>query len=198
MIVVDIETTGLSPVKNGIVEIAAIKLDSPEICFQTLCKIDEEDEIDTKALEVNGQSEEEVRDTKRISQKEALIKFFKWVKEQDDFCIIGQNVGEFDWRFLDIKAEKYGLDFPLHKRSIDLHTLAFLKYAQIHNKLPIADGKSIMNLPNILDLAGLKDERNNHNALEDCKLEAECFSRLVYGKNLLKEYSKFPIPEYLK
>ncbi len=37
-----------------------------------------------------------------------------------------------------------------------------------------------------------------HNALTDAKLTAECFSRIVYGKNLLEEFKKFPIPEYLR
>jgi len=209
MIVMDIETTGLSPIKNGIVEIAALKFENPNICFQTLCRIDDE-EIDPVALEVNGQSVEEVKDLNRSSQKEALVKFFEWIKEQEDFCVIGQNVGEFDWRFINIKAEKYGLDFPLHKRSLDLHTLVFFRYFQVYRKFPIENGKSLMNLNKILEFVGIKDERKYvsggkvvkegkfHGALEDCKLEAECFSRLIYGKGLFDEYAKFPIPEYLK
>jgi len=40
-------------------------------------------------------------------------------------------------------------------------------------------------------------EGKAHNALEDCRLEAECFSRLVYGQNLIQEYARFPIPKYL-
>jgi len=55
-----------------------------------------------------------------------------------------------------------------------------------------------MDLPKILEFVGLRDERKFHNALEDCKLEAECFSRIIYGKNLLLEYSDFLIPGYLK
>ena len=55
-----------------------------------------------------------------------------------------------------------------------------------------------MNLKKILAFCGMEDERGYHNALEDCKIEAECFNRLIYGKNLFPEYSKFEIPEYLK
>ncbi len=63
-----------------------------------------------------------------------------------------------------------------------------------------------MGLRNILKLCGIEDERRSvredkisregkpHNALEDAKLTAECFSRLVYGKNLFPEYAKFKIP----
>ena len=41
-------------------------------------------------------------------------------------------------------------------------------------------------------------EGNPHNALEDSKLTAECFSRLLYGKNVFPKYSQFKIPRYLE
>ena len=44
----------------------------------------------------------------------------------------------------------------------------------------------------------MKDNRETHNALEDCKLEAEAISRISYGKNLIQKYNKFSIPDYLK
>ena len=42
------------------------------------------------------------------------------------------------------------------------------------------------------------EEEDINNALEDAKLTAECFSRLLNGKNLFPEYAKFKIPDYLK
>ena len=54
-----------------------------------------------------------------------------------------------------------------------------------------------MGLTNILKLCGMEDNRQAHNALEDCKLTGECFSRLIYGKNLFSEYIQFKIPLYL-
>ena len=54
-----------------------------------------------------------------------------------------------------------------------------------------------MNLPNILKFCGILDNRNKHNALEDAKLTAECFSRLLNGKVLFNEYEKYPVPNYL-
>jgi len=55
-----------------------------------------------------------------------------------------------------------------------------------------------MGLKNILNFCGMQDNREVHNALEDCKLTAECFLRIIYKRNLFPEYAKFPIPEYLK
>ena len=70
---------------------------------------------------------------------------------------------------------------------------------------------SDMGLNNVLKFCGMEDPRRRighdgkrikegkaHNALEDAKLEAECFFRLIYGKNLLPEFKQFPIPDYLK
>jgi len=210
MIILDIETSGLSPVKNAILEIAALKFEDPNIFLQTYCRIDEDDEIDPVALKVNGQSEEEIRDFTRPSQKEALMKLFEWIKKQNDYCIVGQNIGEFDWNFIRTKAEKYGLNMEIHRRSIDLHSLAFLRHSQVYGKLPIKNGISFLNLREILNFVGIKDERRHvsggeiiaegkfHGALEDCRLEAEAFSRLLYGKSLFKEYFQFPVPDYLK
>ncbi len=67
-----------------------------------------------------------------------------------------------------------------------------------------------MGLSKILEFCGMEDTRvllkdgeivkegKPHNALEDAKLTAECFSRIVNGKNLIEEFKKFPIPEYLE
>ena len=66
-----------------------------------------------------------------------------------------------------------------------------------------------MNLASVLNLCGIPDQRKQeingeiseegtpHNALEDCKLEGECYCRLKFGKNLFPEYSEFKIPEVL-
>jgi hypothetical protein len=67
-----------------------------------------------------------------------------------------------------------------------------------------------MSLPNVLDFCGIPDERLSvegneinkegkpHNALEDAKLTAECFSRVVYGKSLFSDFKKYDIPLYLR
>ncbi len=198
MIVVDIETSGRSKIKHGIVEIGAIKFEYPESVFHSYCRLDKDDEIDPKALEANGQSEEEVRNLNRPTQKQVLSRFFGWLKKQKDFYIAGENVGSFDLGFIEIRAEKYGLDFPIQHRTYDLHTLAESRYEKVYGEILFKNGKSEMGLPQILEFVGMKDERGKHSALEDCRLEAECISRLKFGRRLFLEYSKFKIPGYLK
>ena len=209
MIVVDIEVPGLFPEEHGIYQIGAIDLNNPNNTFLEEARIDEEDKVLENALTIIGKTEEEVRDSNKQSQKQLLQNFFKWTSKIEDRTLISYNAS-FDYGFLTLKARKYGLECPIHYRTFDLHVIAAMKYLEINKEFPIEGGKSIMHLPKTIEMCGMKDERiqlkdgkviqegKPHNALEDAKLEAECFSRLIYGKNLLPEYKKFPIPKNLK
>ena len=41
-------------------------------------------------------------------------------------------------------------------------------------------------------------EGKPHNGLDDAMLEAECLSRIVYGKNLLEKFLRSDVPKYLQ
>ena len=125
-----------------------------------------------------------------------LIRFFEWVKKCKSKTFVCQNP-QFDHAFLEHKSRKYNLDFPTGWRAFDMHTLSHYKYFLINNAFVLDNGKSDFGLSKSLEFCGMKDERNFHNALEDAKLTAEVFSRIVYGKNLLQDYKKFKIPSYL-
>ncbi|MFA5173992.1 MAG: 3'-5' exonuclease [Candidatus Pacearchaeota archaeon] len=210
MIIVDIETSGnLDPERKGIWQIGALDSDNPNNTFLQESRIDEEDNIEEISLQVTGKTREELRDKKKQSQKQLLINFFNWVSKIDNKILVAQNT-PFDYTFLYLKSKKYNLQFPFGHRTIDLHVIAAMKYFQIRGEFLIENGNSKMNLPKILEFCGMEDTRvqvkdnkvvkegKPHNALEDAKLEAECFSRLLLGKGMFEEYSKFQIPEYLK
>jgi len=201
MIVLDIETSGLDFVKCGIWQIGAIDLETKEEFLQE-ARIDDEDLIlDSRVakpvLEVIGKEEEDLRNNTKQSQKQLLINFFNWCEGRKLKNCLCQGP-QFDLGFIWTKARKYGLNNPLHHRAYDLHSMASLKYFQLNNKFLIKENHSDMGLKNILNFCGMQDNRGAHNALEDCKLTAECFSRIIYKRNLFPEYSKFPIPENLK
>lgn len=201
-IVLDIETSGIDKLKCGIWQIGAYDLNTGEEFLQE-ARIDEDDKIinepDVKkpVLEVIGKTEEELRDNKKQSQKDMTKKFFSWMEKRKLKNFLCQNP-QFDVAFLEIKARKYGLKKTFHYRSFDMHSIAQTKYIELNNRFLIEEDRSGMGLTNILAFCGIKDERKAHNALEDAKLTAECFSRLIYGKNLLPEYSKIPVPKVLK
>jgi len=208
MIVVDLETSGLDHVKCGIWQIGAMDLSNKEEFFQE-ARIDDEDIVHKDALIVIGKTEEQLRDRKNQTQKQLLESFFKWYSKRKNKVFIAQNP-QFDFSFLDIKAKKYGLKLPFGYRALDLHTLAAFKHMQLRGKFLIEKENSGMSLSGILAFCGLKDPRRiigkgkiikegkSHSALGDVRLEAECFSRLVFGKTLFPEYSKFPVPTELR
>ena len=200
MIVFDIETSGVDLVGCGIWQIGAVDFDNPERQFFQEARIDDEDIIfekgKVKLFDIIGKTEEQLRDKTKQSQKEMLKKFFKWCEKSriKNFMCEGP---QFDVSFLEIKALKYGLKFPFHYRAFDLHSIGQAKHLQIKGKFLIEEDHSA-GLKYLFPFCGIPDKRGFHNALEDAKLTAECFSRILQGKTLLKEYEKFSIPEYLK
>jgi DNA polymerase III subunit epsilon len=198
MIIVDIETSGLDFERSGIWQIGALELENPDNYFLEEGRIDDEDFVNPESLKIIGKSEEELRDRDKRSQKDLLNYFFQWcIKIQEHKNCVCQNP-QFDWSFLNIKAKKYKLDFPFHHRSYDLHSIVQLRYFQLKKRFLIKQDMSDMGLSKILIFVGMKDNRKEHNALEDARLTAECFSRIVFGKNLISMYNKFTIPPYLK
>ncbi len=213
-VVLDLEMSGLDVVRCGIWQIGAIDLNTMEE-FLEESRIDDEDTIDKEALIIIGKTEEELRDESKQSQKKLLENFFKWVSKRAMRNVLCQNP-QFDVSFIDIRAKKYGMKKPFQYRSFDLHSIAQTIYIKIKGEFFIKSSKeggtfeSDMNLTNILNFCGLPDKRtqiidgkivqegNAHNALEDCKLTGECFSRLLFGKNLFSEFAKYKIPEELK
>tara|TARA_Y100000034_G_C6891617_1_gene410282 strand:+ start:1714 stop:2355 length:642 start_codon:yes stop_codon:yes gene_type:complete len=211
MIVLDIETSGVNYEKSGIWQIGALDLNNPENTFLEESRIDESDVVSPEALKIIGKTEEYLRDSKKQSQKQLIENFFSWFNKIEMKNCICQHP-HFDLGFIIHKVKKYNLPYHIKYRSFDLHTLTAHKYFQINNKFFLGkDGTSGMNLPQTIEFCGMKDPRlfinmetseverpgKPHNALEDAKLTAECFSRIVHGRILLSEYEKFPIPKYL-
>ncbi len=209
MIIVDIETSGnFDPSKNGIWQIGAVDFEKPENIFSEEARIDDEDNIEEAALKITGKTKEELRDKSKQSQRQLLENFFNWASKIKNRIFVAHNT-PFDYGFLILKAKKYNLEFPFSHRTFDLHVFAAAKYFEINKKLPIEDEESKMNLSNVIEFCGLKVNRiqlkrnevikegEPHDGLKDAKLEAECLSRILYGKNLIQQYKNFPIPDYL-
>ncbi|MEK6860680.1 MAG: 3'-5' exonuclease [Nanoarchaeota archaeon] len=209
MIVIDIETSGkFDPVRNGICQIGAIEFENPSNTFFQEARIDTEDFVEEESLLIMGKTESELRDNNLQSQKELLKNFFKWVSKIETKIFAAHNT-PFDYGFIAVKAKKYGLANPFRHRTYDLHVFAAMKILQLNGEMPISNGRSTLCLPKILEFCGIKDTRikvdegvvvkngTPHNGLDDAKLEAECISRILYGKGLLEEFNKFKIPKFL-
>ena len=196
MLIVDVETTGLNPNKHSIVSVGALYFLTPENQFYEECRIWDGAEIDFNALQINGFSKKEIIDPNKKSLEEVIKQFIKWIQPFEDKTIAGENPA-FDRDFLIISAEKYRLNLGLSYRTIDLHSICYTHQLARGLVPPRHMNRTNLNTDNILDYVGLSKRKGIHNALTDVKLEAEAFSRLIHGKNLLKEFEKYPIPSYL-
>lgn len=198
MIILDIETTGLDPEVHGIVSIGAVDDNDLSSYFYEECRIREGEKIDDFALEVNGFTIDECRDKNKQSTRDLIQHFDDWLSTRSIKMIGGLHIGTFDVPFFNKKAIQVGLRAKLHKRSIDLHSITFAKMQQLGKVVPMTDGWSVMDTDFIHPFCGLPKEPKPHNALNGAKWEAESLFRLMYGKNLLPEFMRYPVPAYLK
>ncbi|MEK6973643.1 MAG: 3'-5' exonuclease [Nanoarchaeota archaeon] len=196
MIIVDVETTGLDPKKHSIVSIGAIDFFNPENQFYEECRIFDNAEITQEALAINGFTEEQIKNPNKRPQREVIKQFLIWIVKFNYRTIAGQNPS-FDRDFLKSAAERFKLYWPLHHRTVDLHSLCYANYLKRGLLPPIKEGMSNLSPSQIYIYVGLPEEKIPHNGLLGAKMEAEAFSRLVYGKNLLQEFKQYEIPKYL-
>lgn len=158
-VVIDVETTGIVPAKDEILEISMIKYNDflPVECMTTLLK--PKKTIPEEASNINGITDDMCKDAPEI---EYVIKsFYDFI---GSYNIIGYNL-EFDLKFL----YKNGLDFFDKKRKFyDVLPLArkYIEYVDNYKLVTIAEDMEIY--------------RNSaHESLSDCYTTA-----LVYKKIL--------------
>lgn len=195
MLVVDVETSGLSPHKNSVLSIGALDLNNPDKRFYGECRIWDGAEINEEALAVNGFTKAEVNDTDKKSEAELITEFLEWSQHLADRTLTGQNPS-FDRDFLREAALRAGLSWDLAHRTIDTHTLAYMHVIKSGLPAPVDQQhrRSSLDLDAILNYCGIPDEPMPHNALTGALSHAEVASRLLLDKELLPEFKQFPIP----
>lgn len=197
MIILDIETTGLNPERNGLLSIGAIDFTNPSERFYGECRIRRGEVVDPYALEINGFDKDEATSPAKQSTKNLLLEFKDWLDQRQIRVIGGLHIAAFDVPFLLAKAELCSVQLTLHKRSIDLHSIAYGKMLQLKRVIPLTDGWSVMDTDQIYPLCGLPPEPKPHHSLKGAIWEAEALSRLIYGKTLLREFARHPVPKHL-
>lgn len=194
MIVLDVESTGLVPNTHSIVSLGALDLDDPSNQFYEECRVWEGAAIDDDALRINGFTNEEIVDERRQSEADLIKAFIAWATDKPkDRTLAAQNPS-FDLEFVQAACARAGLECPLAKRTIDVHSLVWMHMRQRGIEPPMSHGHSAINLDFALTYCGIPEEPKPHNALTGAFCHAEVISRIAYTKKLLPDFSTYDIP----
>lgn len=199
MIIIDIETSGIDPDKHGVLSVGAIEFENPDNQFYTESYLSPDLDYEEETAAVHGFNLEQVRDETRESPYILIKSLVDWMQKISDRTPAGVHIASFDLQFLQRLAHREKINWPLGKRSVDLHTLV---YGHVQRNQPDLyqpiNQRSNINSNFIQRYCGITEVPFPHNALTDAKWEAECFSRLLSGKKLLPEFKNQEIPDYLK
>jgi DNA polymerase III epsilon subunit-like protein len=177
ILVVDVETSGLDPHLNGLVEIGALWITGPRVGeeFDLACRPRPGAVIDGKAIEVNGCNW--LGNTGVLTEGQAITEFCSWVGE-GKVLLAGMNP-YCDLSFLRAAHRQLPYPrctFPFSHRTLDMHTLAIAYAAARGEQIP-ATG---YHTDAILELLGLPPEPRPHRAICGARCEAEAF-RILLG-----------------
>lgn len=158
-IVVDLETTGLNPKLDKIIEIGAVKVKNGQIesVYETF--VNPGKTIPSRIIEITGINDEMVEDAPYI--EDVIWKFTEYT---EDLILIGHNL-IFDYSFLKSNAVNNKLSFE--RKGIDT-----LKIARTH----LSDLES-RRLDYLCKYFGIVDE-NHHRAVNDARVTKELYEIL--------------------
>ncbi|MBQ9420083.1 MAG: ribonuclease H-like domain-containing protein [Synergistaceae bacterium] len=157
--VVDVETTGLTPASDSIIEIGAIKYsnDKPIDSFQSL--INPEMKISKIITKITGITNEMLEDVPKAGK--VLPLFYNFLGNS---LVVGYNVN-FDINFLYDAYQRY-LGFPLTNDFVDVLRITRRLYPNLPRH----------RLSDVLKYFEL-DFQNLHRALDDCVATFICYTR---------------------
>lgn len=160
-VVFDLETTGISPQKDAIIEISAIKVRDHHIVDEFTTLVNPDRPIPVGATAVNGITDDMVANAPHIT--EAIEKFLTFI---GDDVLVGHNIHTFDTNFIyDAALQTLGIE--VQNEYIDTLFMARKCLSKMrHHKLT--------------DLAkyfGLPTE-GAHRALFDCQMNQACYEAM--------------------
>ena len=183
----DLETTGLDEHLHGIISLAMLaEIDGVLVDELYVEMFPTGRDGDIKALEINGYTIEQVKSFRPWERVKVDVDMFlqthidKWSKT-DKFILAGQNVKDFDLKFLKSYYEACGDNyiFSYIKAGPYIDTLPTLTFLQDVDLVPTLPNSKLIT---ICDHFGVTLD-NAHNALADIKATREVYGKM---KELLK------------
>lgn len=161
-VVFDLETTGISVIKDEVVEISAVKVVNGEVVEEFSTLVNPCMHIPVYASDVNGITDDMVADAPTFDK--ALKGFLDFV---GDGILVGHNIHSFDMRFICRDAQKY------YGKTVGNDYIDTLKIAQVY--LPKLRHLSLTDLAQHYGI----DAAGAHRALNDCRMNQKIFECLA-------------------
>ncbi|MBR3806850.1 MAG: 3'-5' exonuclease [Lachnospiraceae bacterium] len=158
---VDLETTGLDPKTDKIIEIGAVRIKNGEIAERFQSFVNPGRMLNEKVKELTGISDDDLYDAPSI--EEVLPKFLEFAKED---CLLGHSI-LFDYSFL--KKAVVNLD---KKNAYERMGIDTLKIARKH--LASLESRRLSYLCEYYHI-----EQNAHRALEDAVATHKLYQKLL-------------------
>lgn len=175
-VVFDLETTGINPNTDCIIEIGAIKVVQNKVQDVYKTYVNPQIKVPPYITELTGITDEMVFDGKR--NKEAVEEFIHFA---DGYTLLGHNIG-FDYGF--IKKSAIGYKIPFDKRGIDTLKIARKTLAHIERR----------NLEYLCEYYHI-EQREKHRAYEDAISTKKVYDNLV--NEFYNVYEELFSPEIL-
>ena len=167
-VVFDLETTGISPKTDEVVEISAVKVEHGKVTDEFSTLVNPKQRIPYGASRVNGITDDMVAEAPFFEQ--VLEEFLEFI---EGFVLVGHNIARFDMNFLYRDVEKY------FERSLANDYIDTLQMAR--RELPNLEHHRLTDLA---EYYGISAE-GAHRALNDCRMNQQVFEKMgnpVYKK----------------
>jgi DNA polymerase III subunit epsilon len=180
ILLIDLETTGLDPQKHEIIQLAAVLLDKKTLkeknYYSSFIKPRHWRKADPESLKVNGITFDQVKNAPSLQS--VLKEFHKLFPPKD--VIFSYYVGVTDVVFMKAAYKKIGKDFPFDYHTFNIWGL-FYPYLAVKNKLNSKKDFSGFGLGHLVKIFKIQAPEKMHDALNDCRVEAEILRRVVQG-----------------
>ena len=172
-LIFDIETTGIYPLFNEIVEIGAVVVENGEVVKEFNELIKPKNKINQKISSITNISNGMVEYC--VDEETALRRFYEFIGDEE-YVLVGHNARDFDLNFINVRSRMYKLDEKLN----DFALIATLYLSKFVEEEVLAKQRKRKNysLKNMLKKYGIKIE-NHHRAVSDSLSTFKLFNKLL-------------------
>lgn len=171
---IDIETTGLSPIYDEIIELGAVKYRAGSVVDTFSSLVKPENPIDPFITQMTGITNEMLENAPLLS--DILPSFLDFIGNE---ILVGHNIN-FDVNFVYDACDSMGFS-PFNNDFIDTMRLARRMYKDMPNH----------KLDTLIDYFGL-ERRTLHRSLGDCELTAICYQRMIADESFADAIKDVP------